>query len=187
MDHRQFKMGRRIVDRHPPGLGERHDEQCRESHEMGRRIRHDPFHQRGLMDDRAEIGGAGGQRDGKNGEDHGRLCQRRHDRFPAAAHPTERRSGIEPREDQEKRSQRQEVHERDDVPCKVHGESGKRTWAPADRRRVWRRTECRASQGRSTTWWSRSPAASGRAWPDLHRAGRHWRPAGTGTAPSPCG
>ena len=66
MDHGQFEMRRRIIDRHPPGLGERHDKKGRQRHQIRRRVRHDTFQQRGLMDNGAEIGGARGQRDGKN-------------------------------------------------------------------------------------------------------------------------
>ncbi|MCG3119489.1 MAG: hypothetical protein ALAOOOJD_01898 [bacterium] len=114
MNHRQLEVRGGIVDGQPTGLREHNDKQRGKSEQMTG-IDHRCWISQRVQHNAAEVGGAGAQREAKDGERNRRLGNRGHGHFTAGAHAAECGAGIETGQRQEKRSQEQQINDGDQI------------------------------------------------------------------------
>ena len=120
MDHRQFQMCRRIIDRYPRSFRNDDRHHCQKEHDKDRTFQRRPdllhrFHDRGQ---RCRPGDPPG---GKKTDKNRRFDQRGDHRFPAASHSAESASRIKTGKHHKESSQSAQRYKEKDIPRYASG------------------------------------------------------------------
>ena len=113
MHHGQFEVGRGIVDRNAPVLGDRDDDERDQRHAERDAQAHVARDHIGR--DRRQLRRARDQRQSEDDHDHRRLGQRAEQRLAARAEAAEAGSDVEPRQREKKPRRAQERNDRDEI------------------------------------------------------------------------
>ena len=113
MHHGQFEVGRGIVDRNAPVLGERHDDERDQRH--AERDAQADVARNHISRDGRQLGRARDQREREDDDDHRRLGQRAEQGLAARPEAAEARADVEPGEREEEPRRAQERDDGDEI------------------------------------------------------------------------